>query len=330
MFGTEIIKKVVEPFDLTPRELDVVLALAAGKVTAREIAKYLHVSESTVNNHVDNISQKTGLGGKAEILSFVVQRLFVYIENSRFFMATPNVLIVDDHEDLADTLTEAYRRRGCQAMAAYNGDSFLLDRIAQNGIDLIICDYMLRDTNGIDFLNQVAQRLNFMPAAILISGSPPDSLELPNGAFAWLKKPFEQNQLFQLSIEAFINSDRRAGRKERTTVEANVNIGRRNSAFATELSESGMLVQTSRPGETRIGNEANFELEMPDSTVIPGTGTIVHTEKCNESGLTRLGIKFTQLTPERRKYIHDYVHTKNILKFLPLDQPLLFNKKRGA
>lgn len=336
IFGPEVIRKIVEPFKLTPRELDIVLALADGKVTAREIAKHLHVSESTINNHIDNISHKTGLGGKAEILSFIVQKLFVFVENSRFFMTTPHVLVLDDHEDLADSLTETFRNRGCQTMTAYQVDELLFDRLEQSTVDLIVCDYNLRDTTGIEFLSQLSQRIRYLPASVLISGSPPDSQELPLGAYAWLRKPFDQHQLFQLAIEAFINSDRRAGRKERILFDredAKVSIGRNTAASAREISETGMLIETNRLIDPNIGKESQFELEMPDKTRIPGSGTIIHAEQCPQSGVMRLGIKFTQISPEQKKFIQDYVHARNILKFLPVDHPVAswqIAKKRGA
>src|SRR5690348_13115351 len=126
---TEFVKLAMTAHSPTARELDLILAMLRGHATTRELADELGISESTVSNHIDNISSKTGLGGKSEILAYLVQKLCRFVENARFFIRAPHVLILDDQQDMADILTLHFRERGCQAMAAYAPSDQLIDTI---------------------------------------------------------------------------------------------------------------------------------------------------------------------------------------------------------
>src|SRR4051794_25582789 len=76
---TEFVKRAMSAHSLTARELDLILAMLRGRATTRELADELGISESTVSNHIDNISSKTGLGGKSEILAHLVQKLCRFV-----------------------------------------------------------------------------------------------------------------------------------------------------------------------------------------------------------------------------------------------------------
>ena len=57
------------PDRLSPRELDVLRLLAAGR-TNKEIAEELFISLNTVLRHVSNIFRKAGVGNRAEAASY--------------------------------------------------------------------------------------------------------------------------------------------------------------------------------------------------------------------------------------------------------------------
>lgn len=63
---------------LTPRELDVLRRVAAGKAN-KEIAYELEVSEGTAKTHVGNILQKLGCGSRAEAVAVAVRRGFLHL-----------------------------------------------------------------------------------------------------------------------------------------------------------------------------------------------------------------------------------------------------------
>jgi DNA-binding NarL/FixJ family response regulator len=61
---------------LTPRELEVLLHLAAGK-NNREIATELQLAEGTVKNHVSNIYEKLGLNDRAQAVRFAMEHKLI-------------------------------------------------------------------------------------------------------------------------------------------------------------------------------------------------------------------------------------------------------------
>lgn len=63
-----------ESAGLTPRELEVVEAVAAGHVSDREIAEHLFISASTAGTHVRNIMRKTGVKRRGELALLTVPR----------------------------------------------------------------------------------------------------------------------------------------------------------------------------------------------------------------------------------------------------------------
>ena len=57
------------PDDLTPREADVLRAIAGGQTNA-EIAKELYISEVTVKSHINHLFAKIGSRSRAEAVSY--------------------------------------------------------------------------------------------------------------------------------------------------------------------------------------------------------------------------------------------------------------------
>jgi two-component system, NarL family, nitrate/nitrite response regulator NarL len=59
------------PFNLTPRELDVIRAVAGGH-TNKEIAKQFGVAEDTVKHHLTSIFDKVGTANRLELALFAM------------------------------------------------------------------------------------------------------------------------------------------------------------------------------------------------------------------------------------------------------------------
>ena len=68
--------------NLTPRELDVLRLVAAGK-SNKEIGSSLDVAEGTVKVHVNHILGKLGVTGRVEAILVAVQRGIVHLADSR-------------------------------------------------------------------------------------------------------------------------------------------------------------------------------------------------------------------------------------------------------
>jgi two-component system, NarL family, nitrate/nitrite response regulator NarL len=61
----------VDPFNLSPREREIVAALAEG-LANRDVAKRLGVTEATIKHHLKNIFDKCGVSSRLELVLFAV------------------------------------------------------------------------------------------------------------------------------------------------------------------------------------------------------------------------------------------------------------------
>lgn len=328
----DAVKRIVARFGLTPRELDVVLALTEGHVTSRDLGRHLGLSESTVENHIANISHKSGLGGKSELLVFLIQKSFQLLENARFFVVTPSILVLDDHSEIADLVTEALRGRGCHASAAYEVHDDLTKRIVEEQVELIICDVRLGRHDGIEFLRGIKDHVPNFPSVVVISATEvQDRLSQPFVA-AWHKKPLDMQSVFDSAVDAIISRSRRSGRGERMAMEADVLVDGGAEAHTYEIGVGGMAIRM-RPGsDFDAGRAVKFEVELPEKTVIRGEGQTVWTKagKGAKAGELMAGIRFDKLDHLQQELLDDYIRTKNILRFIPFDRTLEPKKRRSG
>ena len=68
--ASEVATLIVEAYELTPREVDVTRAVARGLAT-NEIARELHLSRYTVQDHLKSVYEKTGVSSRGELVAKV-------------------------------------------------------------------------------------------------------------------------------------------------------------------------------------------------------------------------------------------------------------------
>jgi DNA-binding NarL/FixJ family response regulator len=66
--ASEVAPLIVEAYELTPREVDVTRALARG-LTTLEIARELHLSRYTVQDHLKAVYEKAGVSSRGELVA---------------------------------------------------------------------------------------------------------------------------------------------------------------------------------------------------------------------------------------------------------------------
>jgi DNA-binding CsgD family transcriptional regulator len=66
--ASEVAPLIVDAYELTPREVDVTRALARG-LTTNEIARELHLSRYTVQDHLKSVYEKAGVSSRAELVA---------------------------------------------------------------------------------------------------------------------------------------------------------------------------------------------------------------------------------------------------------------------
>ncbi|HRE49536.1 MAG TPA: response regulator [Aggregatilineales bacterium] len=113
----------------------------------------------------------------------------------------PQVLIVDDNPQHRLLLGAQVRMLGCAVLQA-TGGSEALDVIERRTppVDLVITDVWMPEMSGIELLKAIRTRVPEMPIALISAAADLESsLEAINaGAYAYLKKPFSQNDVRDL------------------------------------------------------------------------------------------------------------------------------------
>jgi DNA-binding NarL/FixJ family response regulator len=66
--ASEVAPLIVDAYELTPREVDVTRALARG-LTTNEIARELHLSRYTVQDHLKSVYEKVGVSSRGELVA---------------------------------------------------------------------------------------------------------------------------------------------------------------------------------------------------------------------------------------------------------------------
>lgn len=199
-----ILDQLFKRFSLTVRELEVLEALTEGHTSSKSLADHLKISESTANNHIDNISKKTGLPGKTCFLSYISRELFLLLESREIQQKPQTVLIIDDEKELSDILRSEFDDRGYRTFVVSQAGEDTIELIKNEKVDLIVCDVVMPGMTGPEFLNLAKAKMGYLPATVFISAydavEPAKIREL--GVYSLVKKPFRFGELLDTSIEA--------------------------------------------------------------------------------------------------------------------------------
>jgi DNA-binding NtrC family response regulator len=107
-----------------------------------------------------------------------------------------NVLLIDDDLESLECLSNALQLNNCD-VEAFQLVENALKQFKPERVDVVITDYHLPNTTGLDVLNAVHRQKTSTPV-IIISGDPKNSVEsisLQAGAAAFFKKPLNVKKL---------------------------------------------------------------------------------------------------------------------------------------
>lgn len=120
------------------------------------------------------------------------------------------VLIIEDNDAIRENTAELLTLYNYQVQTAENGTKGF-DQAKRYHPDLVLCDMMMPDTDGLGFLKKLRKdnALQHIPIVFFSAGTIPfvDQIRLTKAASGYLKKPFTKEELLQAIETAFQNDD---------------------------------------------------------------------------------------------------------------------------
>ncbi|WHT38787.1 sigma-54 dependent transcriptional regulator [Myroides sp. mNGS23_01] len=118
-------------------------------------------------------------------------------------MALQKILVVDDEEKLRKLLSRIIELEGFEV---YQADNLKVaaKKLAQQPIDVVLCDVKLPDGNGVAFVEQVKVSYPTVEIILLTAyGNIPDGVQaIKNGAFDYITKGDDNNKILPLLYRA--------------------------------------------------------------------------------------------------------------------------------
>lgn len=114
--------------------------------------------------------------------------------------SSKTILVIDDEEDLRQSVADALESQGYNVVLAADGQEGIDDAVA-HGPDLILVDYRMPQLDGVEFLRSLRSRREVKDTPVMIVTVDPE-LELRKSATdlgiqGFLVKPFSMSELLQ-------------------------------------------------------------------------------------------------------------------------------------
>jgi DNA-binding NtrC family response regulator len=121
-----------------------------------------------------------------------------------------SVLIVDDEPNLRKVLSAQLRRHGYDVLAAEDGESAVA-MLADHPVDVVVTDLRMPGMDGLALLGHVHALLPGTPVVLITAHGTIDTAveALKRGAFDYLTKPFDQDELRTVLEKAVASARRR-------------------------------------------------------------------------------------------------------------------------
>src|SRR6187399_218677 len=137
-----------------------------------------------------------------------------------------SILVVDDNRDVAAFLCQLLTESGHNAIPAYAGEE-ALSILRDRSFDIVVSDVSMPGLSGLDLL-PLAKATPSAPDVVLITGfgSVRDAVSaVKQGAFDYVEKPVDPEQLLKLVQQLGEIRERRASAREISSEEARDSFG---------------------------------------------------------------------------------------------------------
>jgi two-component system response regulator HydG len=114
-------------------------------------------------------------------------------------MESSLILIIDDDRDLRTLLSTFLDKNGFVTVQASGGKEFL-QLFKREKFDLVLCDFILKDENGLEILKKV-RTIDPICKVVMVTGYSNQQITsqmMNNGAFGYLSKPLKLDKLLKM------------------------------------------------------------------------------------------------------------------------------------
>jgi two-component system alkaline phosphatase synthesis response regulator PhoP len=158
----------------------------------------------------------------------------------------PSILLVEDEENMHETLKLNLELEGYEVISAYDGAA-AMKAVGNEYFDLIIMDIMLPEIDGINVTQNIRLSNNEVPILILSAknNSEDKVLGLKKGADDYLTKPFNLEELL-LRVKKLIQKNKRL--QDRSSVGETYSFGGHTINFRAQeaTNAAGEVIQLSK------------------------------------------------------------------------------------
>jgi len=113
------------------------------------------------------------------------------------------ILVVDDNEDFCRNVTDILEMQDYEMESTSNGFK-ALELVKQNGFDLVLMDVKMPVMNGVEAFMKIKELVPGTPVIMVTAFAVEDLIReaLREGAYGFLRKPLDFEQLFELIAQA--------------------------------------------------------------------------------------------------------------------------------
>jgi DNA-binding NarL/FixJ family response regulator len=317
--------RFAERYRLTAREHDVLFLLVTGCSTVPAIAARLTLSQNTVHNHFKNVFRRTRTNTKSGLLALFIKEALGRQAGVEPFIRRPHVLLVDPDPAERDRMAAGLGMRGMEAKVEVDSTR-VLERIAQERIDVVVADLSLPGAAGRGVLDDVMSRFGRHPVVVLTTSQPNlvRAEWTARGAGDLFEKPVNSERLAFAVIEHVVDSAYDRNRLLRVDTELPARL---NDAFQARIGNVGfggafiaLLDAEMRETETfSVGSRVKVEFELDDRQRVDLQGEIRwRREASRPAAEAGIGVQFVEMREEQRHLVEEFVRRNKLVGFSPL------------
>jgi signal transduction histidine kinase len=220
----------------------------------------------------------------------------------------PKILIVDDDPRMCDSLKVLLGNEGYEIQTRRNGQE-ALEALVKNDFDLVLLDLVLPDINGTEIMDHINSQTAETLVIVITGHASSDSAVhfLKKGAFDYLRKPFEYEELSKTVRNALdqkaLKSERKRAEEElrKAHDELELRVKRRTAELAktTEQLKLQLIGRKQMKKDLIKAKEAAEAGNRAKSEFLASMSHELRTPMNPIIGMTKLVLR-TDLTPKQR------------------------------